>query len=208
MRYLDIEKFRQTPLETEPFSYLIVPQFIPPGVIEDVGRDYPDIQKAGNFPMQDLECGPAFQGFIDEIRSAEFRAAIEEKFSMDLEGLEHLISIRAFAHKTDGNIHTDAPAKLLTALVYLNPDWEADGGRLRLLRNSKDIEDYVAEVPPVAGTLLMFKRADNSWHGHKRFVGPRRTVQVNWATDAVEASKQYRPMTLTRRVKKLIGLEA
>jgi len=96
----------------------------------------------------------------------------------------------------------------MTALIYLNEDWSSTGGRLRLLRNANDIDDYVAEVPPVSGTLLLFKRSDNSWHGHKPFVGPRRTVQINWVTDAAAASKQYRPMTLKRKVKQWLGLEA
>jgi len=96
----------------------------------------------------------------------------------------------------------------MTALIYLNEDWSSTGGRLRLLRNANDIDDYVAEVPPVSGTLLMFKRSDNSWHGHKPFVGPRRTVQINWVTDAAGASKQYRPVTLKRKVKQWLGLEA
>ena len=208
MRYLEIEKFRQTKLETEPFNYLVVPRFLKAETLEEVDADYPAIDKAGNFPLQGLTYGPRFKACIDELKSEEFRVAIEEKFSMDLEPLDHLVSIRAFSHKTDGHIHTDAAAKVLTALIYLNADWDAAGGRLRLLRNKDDIEDYVAEVPPVSGTLLMFKRADNSWHGHKPFVGPRRTMQINWVTDAVAASKQYRPMTLKRRFKRLIGLEA
>jgi len=208
MRYLDIAKFRDTPLETEPFNYIVVPQFVLPEAMASVDADYPAIDKAGNFPLQGLTWGPGFEGFLEELRSEEFAQAITEKFGMELDGLDHLISIRALSHKTDGNIHTDAEAKVLTALVYMNGEWEAPGGRLRLLRNKDDIEDYVAEVPPVQGTLLMFKRADNSWHGHKPFVGPRRTVQSNWVTDGEAARKQYRPITIKRRIRKLIGLEA
>ena len=65
---------------------------------------------------------------------------------------------------------------MLTGLIYLNESWDSPGGRLRLLRNAHDFEDYIAEVPPIGGTLLMFKHADNSWHGHKPFSGVRRTI--------------------------------
>ena len=42
--------------------------------------------------------------------------------------------------------------------------------------------DIIVEVPPVAGTLLAFKRSDNSWHGHEPFSGERRVIQFNWLT--------------------------
>jgi len=208
MRYLDIEKFQTADRQVDPFQYIVVPGILGADRLDEVNADFPDIKKAGNFPIQDLTYGSHFKSFIEEIKSSEFQEAIEEKFDVDLRGLDHLVSIRAFSHKTDGNIHTDAPAKIMTALIYLNEDWSSTGGRLRLLRNANDIDDYVAEVPPVSGTLLLFKRSDNSWHGHKPFVGPRRTVQINWVTDAAAASKQYRPMTLKRKVKQWLGLEA
>jgi hypothetical protein len=179
-KYIDIEKFRQTERQDDPFQFMIVPEFLKPEHLDAVNEDFPPIERAGNFPLNDLT-------YLGDLR--------------------HLISIRAFSHKTDGNIHTDAPAKKLTALIYLNEDWNSPGGRLRLLRNADDIEDFVAEVPPIAGTLLMFKRSDNSWHGHKPFVGPRRAIQINWVTDAAEASKRYRPVTVTRRLKRWLGLE-
>src|SRR3989304_5300202 len=37
---------------------------------------------------------------------------------------------------------------------------------------------------PDEGTLLAFRRSDNSFHGHKSFVGERRVIQFNWVTDA------------------------
>jgi SM-20-related protein len=64
----------------------------------------------------------------------------------------------------------------------LNSSWEAPGGRLRLLRSGDDLDDMIAEIPPIEGTMLAFKRAQNSWHGHKPFVGVRRVVQFNWVT--------------------------
>ena len=208
MRYLDIEKFRNADLQVDPFQYIVAHGILCADRLNEINSDFPDIKKAGHFRIQDLKYGAHFKTFIEEIASPVFREVIEEKFNADLRDLDQLVSVCAFSQKTDGNIHTDAPAKIITALIYLNEDWSSAGGCLRLLRNAYDIDDYIAEVPPVSGTLLMFKRSDNSWHGHKPFVGPRRTVQVNWVTDAAGASKQYRPVTLKRKVKQWLGLEA
>ena len=53
---------------------------------------------------------------------------------------------------------------------------------LRLLRSADNLDDMILEVPPSEGTLLAFKRSDNSWHGHKPFNGERRVIQFNWVT--------------------------
>ena len=53
---------------------------------------------------------------------------------------------------------------------------------MRLLRSARDLNDIIVEVPPVAGTLLAFKRSNNSWHGHEAFAGDRRVIQFNWLT--------------------------
>ena len=57
------------------------------------------------------------------------------------------------------------------------------------MRNGNDVDDYIAEVPPDNGTLLVFKRSENSWHGHHPFDGPRRSLQMNWMTS--EGSKGF-----------------
>src|SRR5262249_24870165 len=93
-----------------------------------------------------------------------------------------MYSLRGYLRARDGQIHTDSKDKILTVLLYLNEHWENSGGRLRLLRDGTDLENYVAEVPPDNGNLLIFKRTENSWHGHQPFEGPRRALQMNWMT--------------------------
>ncbi len=124
MRYLEIDKFRTADHRVDPFQFTIVPEFLSAERLKEVNADFPGIEKAGNSPIQDLAYGPHFKAFIEEIKSSAFREAIEEKFNIDLRGLDHLVSTRAFSHKTDGNIHADAPAKIMTALIYLNEDYK------------------------------------------------------------------------------------
>jgi hypothetical protein len=64
----------------------------------------------------------------------------------------------------------------------MNATWEALGGRLRLLRCGNNLDDMITEIPPNEGTMVAFKRAENSWHGHKPFVGVRHVIQFNWVT--------------------------
>ena len=100
MRYLDIEKFRAADRQVDPFQYIVVPRILGSDRLNEVNADFPSIEKAGNFPIQDLTYGSHFKAFIEEIKSSIFREAIEEKFDVDLRGLDHLVSIRAFSHKS------------------------------------------------------------------------------------------------------------
>jgi hypothetical protein len=180
--FLDLEAFRSTPIATEPFDYIVIPRFIRPQALPLINEDYPDISKSGSFPLGQLTCGPAFRQLVDELESAEFRAAFEEKFHMDLAAKPTTVTVRGRCAAKDGKVHTDSVNKLITVLIYLNSNWEAPGGRLRLLHSANDLDDLITEIPPIEGTMLAFKRAENSWHGHKPFAGVRRVIQFNWVS--------------------------
>jgi SM-20-related protein len=205
MNYLDIGKFNQAEATRTPFEFVTVPAFVSGDALSAVNSDFPKMEKAGNFPLEKLSYGPHFKAFVEQLKGEEFRKAVEAKFGMNLKGLKHLITVRGFAENSDGNIHTDVPSKVVTALIYLNEKWDSTGGMLRLLRDGKNLDDYIAEVPPIGGTLLMFKRSDKSWHGHKPFEGVRRTIQINWidesVNDAVHGLGKF-----GRRIKKALGL--
>jgi SM-20-related protein len=180
--YLGIEQFRTTPLVRKPFEHLIVPHFIGAQALAEINADYPKILTSGSFPIDQLTFGPAFRGLLDALNSEEFREAFEEKFAIDLAGRPTITTVRGWCGAADGKIHTDSTTKIITVLLYVNESWDQPGGRLRLLRSSHDLSDKIVEVPPIAGTLLAFKRSNNSWHGHEPFVGERRVVQFNWLT--------------------------
>ena len=183
MDALDFAAFRSTRLNQQPFPYLILPGFVKPEALEAVHKDYPRIDHSGSFPVEELKYGPAFASLLKTLTGPEMRAAFEEKFDIDLTGRPTMITARGRCGTRDGNIHTDAVTKIITVLLYMNPRWEEAGGCLRLLRSPSDIEDVLVEVPPVEGTLVAFRRSDNSYHGHKPFIGPRRVIQLNWVTD-------------------------
>jgi SM-20-related protein len=182
MKTIDLDLFRNTPLVKEPFAHLVVPGFIRAEARAGIHATYPRIDRPGSFPLSELTYGPAFAEMVSELEGAAMRQAFEEKFGLDLSGRPTMITARGHSWERDGHIHTDAVTKIITVLIYMNPSWEQSGGRLRLLRSPLDLEDVITEVSPGEGTMLAFRRTDNSWHGHKCFVGPRRVVQFNWVT--------------------------
>lgn len=199
---IDIAKFTDTPLKTNPFDYVIVPGFIRAHAFEGILKDYPAIDKRGSFALSTLQYGPIFEQLLSSLQSDAFREAVGKKFSIDLTNIPTMITVRGVCGLKDGSIHTDTESKILSLLLYMNPAWEEDGGRLRLL-HSKNMDDVAEEVPPTAGTLLIFRRADNSYHGHKSFAGPRKVVQLNWITDAKFAHRNDTRHRWSSFIKKL-----
>ena len=179
---LDLDAFAAAPLIEDPFAYVILPGFVRTEARSGINADYPAIAQRGSFPVTQLSFGPRFQQLVDELNSDEFRSACAAKFSVDLSGRPSTITVRGRCDRRDGKIHTDSISKIITVLIYMNPSWEDAGGRLRLLRSGHDLEDVLAEIPPSEGTLLAFRRAGNSWHGHRPFAGERRVIQFNWVT--------------------------
>ncbi|MCB9851412.1 MAG: 2OG-Fe(II) oxygenase [Phycisphaerales bacterium] len=187
--YLDLETLRATPLATDPYEHVIVREFVTPEARSAVNADYPRIEQSGSLPLSALKFGSAFQGLVSALEGDGFRRVVEQKFGLDLTGKPTTVTVRGNCCERDGRIHTDSKTKIITVLIYFNPTWSTDGGRLRLLRSGTDLDDYAIELPPDDGTLLIFLRSDRSFHGHKPFVGPRRAVQFNWVTS--ERSQKF-----------------
>jgi len=204
MSYLDIERLRATPLVTEPFPYVIVPGFLRAENLPAITADFPKIAQAGSFPVSELTIERNFLIFLDELQGPAFRDAMAAKFDQALDGFPTMITVRGRARAKDGQIHTDSKSKIITVLIYMNGQWEAPGGRLRLLRSPDNLDDIIAEVPPEEGTLLAFRVTPNSWHGHEPFVGERRVIQLNWVTGADIVQHEQRRHRLTARIKRLI----
>ena len=145
---------------------------------------FPAISGHGSYPLQVLRYDRLFGELAGELEGGAMRRAIEDKFAIDLAGRPTMITLRGRSDGKDGGIHTDSATKLITVLIYMNPGWGEAGGRLRLLRGPSDLDDYVAEVPPLAGMLVAFRRSEASFHGHHAHVGERRSIQLNWVSDA------------------------
>jgi hypothetical protein len=202
---LDLAAFAATKLATDPFPHVIVPGFLSRAALDAVAADFPRIKKPGSFPTSELTFGPRFRALLDELEGPAMRAAFETKFAIDLTNRPTMVTVRGRAQRKDGRIHADSKTKLITVLIYMNDTWEAPGGRLRLLRSPDNLTDYVAEVPPVEGTLLAFKVTPHSWHGHEPTEGERRAIQLNWVTDDAVVRHEQARHRFSARLKRLFA---
>lgn len=182
MKTINLEALRAGTVKTDPFPYLIVPNFVQSEMLPAIEVDYPDVAVAGSVPLPSLKYGPAFDQFMRDIRGPEMTALVAEKFNIDLSAKPTTVTVRGMCRPTDGQIHTDSKTKLITVLIYMNGIWEQPGGRLRLLRSPDNLNDIVDEVPPNQGTMIVFRNQPNAWHGHESFSGPRRAIQLNWVS--------------------------
>jgi len=203
MPYLDFEALGRTPLKTEPYDYLVVADFVRADQFRSVVADYPQVPGPGSHPLSELTIGGHFKGLLDELNGPEFRHAVEDKFGIDLLSRPTMFTVRGECRANDGKIHTDSTTKLITVLLYMNDTWDKDGGRLRILKNGTDLDDYAEEVPPHGGTLLIFRRSEKSWHGHQPFDGPRRAIQMNWVTDRSVVAREQSRHAISSTIKKL-----
>ena len=201
----DVEAFDAAPLHRDPFDFLVVPGFIEPDVLSELNRDFPSIQTPGNYPPEELTYGPTFQALLDQLNEPALSERNSQKFGVELAHSPTTITLRKYCEASDGNIHTDHWSKIITMLIYFNTDWDHPGGRLRLLRSADDLEDYAMEAPPLGGTLIAFRRTDNSFHGHEQFVGERRMLQMSWVRPNRMAQFMQRADRFSTRVMKRLA---
>lgn len=206
MLALDYDRLAATPVGEDPFAHVVVEHFVPPAALAAVLADLPPVLKGGSFPTEGLRLGPAGRALIDALEGPRFRAAIAAKFGLDLQDAPTMITLRGQTREKDGRIHCDSTAKRVTVLLYLNPytpAWTNQDGCLRLLRSATDIDDYAVEVPPVDGTLLVFPNGPTAWHGHKRHVGERYVVQLNYMARDAAARAEMRRHRVSAFLKRL-----
>ncbi|HET7562902.1 MAG TPA: 2OG-Fe(II) oxygenase [Rhodanobacteraceae bacterium] len=192
----------------EPFSFLIAHGQLPEHARADLDRDFPKYSGAGFFPYHEEECGPAIRELVNAVTSPAFASAVGAKLDIDNLGqYPTLVTICRHLNKRHGTIHTDSKSKVATALIYLNPSWhDTSDGCLRFLAKIDDIDTAIApEVKPLYGEFVVFKRADNSFHGHLPYEGERRVIQVAWLTSEEEKLRKTQRGTTTRFMKKLLG---
>jgi SM-20-related protein len=203
MAFLDLARLWESPLQREPFEFVVVENFLFSDKLPGLVEAFPQVAGHGSYPLATVGCGPLFERLAEELEGEAMRRAIEGKFAVNLDGRPTMITLRGYSDGKDGAIHTDSATKIITVLIYMNPEWHEADGRLRLLRGPDDLSDYAAEVAPLAGTMVAFRRSGQSFHGHHAHVGQRRSIQLNWVTDSRVVRREIGRHRWSARIKAL-----
>ena len=202
---LDYSRVENGHLRTAPYPYMVVEDVIDADWIDALHRDFPDIRHPGSIPVSEVKAGKAFEDLLSELNGDRLRRLIAEKFAVDLTDKPIMTTVRGVMRQKDGRIHTDSKTKIITVLLYFNRDWQDDEGALRILHSGDNLDDYVEEIPPKMGTMVIFEVTDNCWHGHRPVVGKRLSIQMNYLTSGAVRRKHQFFHRLSAKLKKLFS---
>ena len=202
---LKLDALKNAVVSNTPYPYFIVENSIVESEVQAVVADFPKLTQGGSYNLEDVEIKPNFDRLLKSVDTPEFRQILTDKFGVNV--MEHpmMITLRGFSRQKDGRIHSDSKSKLLTILIYLNESWDAETGRLRILNNKDDINNYVAEINAGPGSLVAFKVTDNGWHGYIPYEGQRQSIQINFLTSEKANAKHKFFHGLSAKMKKIFG---
>lgn len=198
-----------TDVRQHPFPFMIAHGQLPDEARTDLERDFPKYASAGFFPYDPIDCGPTVNALVDQMTTPAFARAIGRYLGIDNLGqYPTLVTLCRALNKRHGTIHTDSRSKVATALLYLNTQWpDTSDGCLRFLNKIDNIDDLAApELKPLYGEFAVFKRCDNSFHGHLPYEGERRVIQVAWLTSEEEKLRKTKRGKFSRVFKRLFGV--
>ena len=202
---LKLDALKNAEVASTPYPYFVVENALADSEVQAVIQDFPKIEQGGSFNIEDVEIKPNFDRFLKSLDTPEFRQILTDKFDVNV--MEHpmMITLRGYSRQKDGRIHSDSKSKLLTVLIYLNESWDAPYGRLRILNDDKDINNYVTEINAGPGSLVAFKVTDNGWHGYIPYEGQRQSIQINFLTSEKANAKHKFFHGLSAKMKKIFG---
>ena len=192
----------------QPFPFMVAHGQLPDEARADLERDFPRYASAGFFPYDPSDCGPAVNALINDLTAPAFASAVGQRLGIDnLAQYPTLVTLCRLLNKRHGTIHTDSKSKVATALIYLNAQWpDSSNGCLRFLHSIDSIDSLVMpELTPLYGEFAVFKRCENSFHGHLPYEGERRVIQVAWLTSEREKLRKTKRGKFSRAFKKLFG---
>ena len=202
---LKLDALKNAEVSHTPYPYFIVENALADSEVQAVIQDFPKIEQGGSYNIEDVEIKPNFDRFLKSLDTPEFRQVLTDKFDVNV--MEHpmMVTLRGYSRQKDGRIHSDSKSKLLTILIYLNESWDAPNGRLRILNNDNDINNYVTEINAGPGSLVAFKVTDNGWHGYIPYEGQRQSIQINFLTSEKANAKHKFFHGLSAKMKKIFG---
>jgi SM-20-related protein len=148
MTYLSYPAIARTPLQRDPFEYVIVPNCIEEDALAKVVADFPVVPGPGSHPPSELAVRGHFAALLEELEGPMFRGAVERKFAIDLKQRPTMCTVRGYLQKKDGAIHTDSKTKIITVLLYLNEGWDSEGGAFACSRTAATLKATLPRFRP------------------------------------------------------------
>ena len=178
---LNFELIKKAEINSEFYPFFTVRDvFLNEEDHKKIATDFPNINKGGSFPSNSVSYGDSIQSLIDCLEGDQMRSILENKFQVDLKDKPVVSTFRGYSRIKDGKIHSDSKTKIITVLLYLNKNWDASSGLLRLLKEKDNIDSYITEIPASMGSMVAFKVTNNCWHGFIPFEGKRCSIQLNY----------------------------
>jgi hypothetical protein len=178
----DLSAIGLTPLVREPFEFVIVPKFAPAKTVEWIANNWPDLGRSGGVPVESVPLNQVMRTVIESFESDEFRDVVAAKLGVDLTGKRRVIKLYDRC-RGPGPIHVEPPPNIAKILFYPNvssgTESESDSC-MRFTRGPDSLNDFVAEILPVAGTLAAFRCRPNAWHGRAAHFGRRKILEIRW----------------------------
>jgi len=206
--FFDPARLTSAEVRNAPFQFLVAQDQLPREAARALHQDFPKYASAGFFPYEEKDCGPSINQLIGDLIDPAVASAVGARLGIDNLGqYPTLVTLCRALNKRHGTIHTDSKSKVATALLYLNESWpDTSDGCFRFLNRIDAIDDLAApEIKPLYGNFVVFRRADNSFHGHLPYEGERRVIQVAWLTSEEEKLRKTQRGKLSRWFKKLFG---
>jgi Rps23 Pro-64 3,4-dihydroxylase Tpa1-like proline 4-hydroxylase len=177
---------RDAYVSAQPFPHIVIDDFVPEDVLDDVLADFPSPGDADwhafDSPLErklaskdDSVMGESTRQLLAEFNSARFIEFLER-----LTGIEGLVPDPHFVggglHQIERGGHLKVHAdfnrhphtgleRRLNVLLYLNRDWKPEyGGALELW--SRDMSRSEVQALPLFNRCVVFSTTDTSFHGH------------------------------------------
>ena len=191
-----------------PFAFLVAPAQLPDAQRATLLRDFPRYGSAGFFPYRAEDCGPSMRALVEELSGGAIATAIGLRLGIpDLAGFPVLVTVSDSVHRRHGTIHTDSSPRSPRPCSISTHHGPGPAKAACVCSCAVTTSSQLAapEIRPLYGTLVAFRRADNSWHGHLPFEGERRVLQVAWLASAADVERKNRRGRFSRMVKAMAG---
>ena len=172
----------------EPFPHIVLDGFLSPAIIAELNSQFPDTSRAqevvaGGEVMQRGKEWVSGDRFLPLLFRRLFWEMNFYPFVDFLENLTGIAGLLADPHHFGGGVQSIAPGGFLklhtdfnkhpdfdldrrvNVYIYLNENWLPEyGGALELW--SKNLDQCVKSIAPLAGRCVVFSSSVNFWHGH------------------------------------------